>query len=397
MKKYKGFLLLLESKREIQLRNNKGGLTYDDLLIQYVEMFDNNKSNLSINQISKIKSVDEMKVILNEVRDFNNAEDTFGEDIWVLVNSYEWFIFKAYSYDASELANNTSRVSNWCTTYDEAHWKSYLGPDGALTYICNKLNEKLDVAIEASGDIVKVWDWEDNNTVSSDTYTEIIDDVWSEHEEPYNILSQNMKRLEDEIPVIDFDLARENASDEIMSWQYSKYNDLDAYNNYVWKHIDDDSFLSDVRDGEYERFNSDWEYEYNLLDFFIEVLRKNYTDEIEKIFIKIMKETNEDNEDEKFETENVDIDDVEYYIEETHTDEDIPELIREFNFEDDIVELCVDRLMDNYSDAEDYVDSIYGRIDSLDSINYIKEYIKWEELAKDIVEDMDDEQLRTYL
>ena len=152
---YNNFNLLLESKRKDQLKNKyvtKLGMTepvFDDLynknaewlmktymsttkekkqeiedttsyslnalLLKYATMFDNNKDNLSIKNISDVDGVDSMNELLDEIREFDSAKDTFGDDIWILKNDYEWFIFKAFTYEASQLANNKKREYNWCT------------------------------------------------------------------------------------------------------------------------------------------------------------------------------------------------------------------------------------------------------------------------------------------
>jgi hypothetical protein len=219
---------------------------------------------------------------------------------------------------------------------------------------------------------------------------------------------KNLEKLEDDAPSIDYDEARENAMDEIMNWQYSKYNELEMYYNYVWKHVDDDKFLDDMKDHEYERFSDDWKYESNLKEKLIELLEydyKNYNNEREQIikyFKEQMKEMNEENGVEPddlyyYDIDNVDMDSIEKYINDNCSDDDAKELIETFGFEEKVIEDLVDDYMNNFSDAEDYIEQIFGNTRSSEAISYIQNYIEWRELAEDIVEDMDDEELRRYV
>jgi len=395
-----------EKKQEI---DNKGGRTLPEILLKYAEMFDNNKDNLEIKQISKVKGLDQMKGLLDGLRDFDGAEENFGDDIWVLSNSYEWFIFKAYSYEASELANNKLRDSNWCTTYDKGHWKSYLGPEGGLIYVCNKLDKTEDVALECKKNVT-AWDWKDNNTESAYSIDDIIEKVWDEHEEPYNILKQNLDKLVEDLPTIDWDKARENAEYEVRNTELGEI--YDRYGSYVvFKHVDDDKFLDDMKDGEYDRYYSDWKYEDNLLDMAINVLRAEFnqwTDrnkqDFFKTFVDEMKEANEENELKKgdqgyYDWESKDLEEVITFLEDTYTNKDGEEIIEKIGMSDEIIEKLVTDYMNNFSDAEDYISNMcgsnfYGR----ELSNYLSTYhVDMDALAKDICEDMDEEELRNYM
>jgi hypothetical protein len=180
------------------------------------------------------------------------------------------------------------------------------------------------------------------------------------------------------------------------------------YHNYVWRHVDDESFLDDMKDGEYERFSEDWKYESDLLDKFIKLLKNDYVkyenerEEIIKYFKEKMIEMNEESSlepDDLYynDVDNINFDSIQEYIENNCTNDDAKELIETFNFEEKIIEDLVDDYMDNFSDAEDYVGQMYGDTKSKEAISYVERYIKYQELAKDIVEDMDEEELRNYL
>jgi hypothetical protein len=455
---YKSYLLLLESKRKDQLKAkyiDKLGMSedifkklytpnaewlmkiytntpdekkiqivdktsyddFEDILLVYAEMFNNNKENLSIQQIGKIKNIDEMRVVLDEIRGFEDFET--GEkdsEKWILYNDHEWCIFKAYEFEISELAENKKRSSNWCTTYDEGHYKTHLGPEGGLIYICNKIDETEDWALECSTEEIRAWNWEDDQKHSRQSFNDIIDDIWNEDDLPWKVLKDKLTEIEEDMPEIDWEGARERAREEIINWQYSRYNDLEVYSNYVWRHIDDDGFLDDMKDNEYERYRYDWKDEVNL-DKFTTLLYDYFSkdgyniekvrEKIKEYFIEQMKEYNEsgmedltDEEKEEYEgydTENVEIGDILQFIDDNYTDNDAPELIEHFGFEDDVVEELVDAYIGNFRDAEDYVENIYGNIHDSGAISYVDGYIKWSELADDIVEDMDEETLRNYM
>lgn len=448
---YSNYLLLLEGKREIQLRakyidklgideetfnkfyanknaewllktystisqekkdeiNNKGGRTLEDLLIKYAEMFDNNKDNFDIKQISKIHSIDEMREILDSLRDFDNAEEDYGDDIWVLDNSYEWFIFKAYTYEASELANNKLRESNWCTTYAENHFKDYLGPEGGLIYICNKLDKTKDIAIEKSTDKYNIWDWEDSNIKSDYSFEEVIKKTWSEHEEPYNILMKNISKLDEDFPNINWDQARENAKYEYENMSISEI--VDIYGTYtLFKYVDDDKFLDEIKDGEYERWYEDWKYESDLLEMTMVILKNDFnewTDDNKKTFFETfedeMKEVNNDNESSKgdsdyYDWENHDLYEYIRYIEDSYSDEEGEEIIKKIGLEHEIIEKCVDNYMNNFSGAEDYLTNIYGNNITGQEISYYisPRLVDMDGLVEELVDEMDEEQLRYYI
>jgi len=449
LRNYNSYLLLLESKRKDQLKSkyiDKLGMpenifnklysknaewlmktysntpqekineieletsySYDDLLLKYANIFDNNKENLSVKQIGKIKGVEQMKEILDEIRGFDDYETDYrDDDIWVLENGYEWFIFKAYDYDLSELANNKKRSSNWCTTYDEGHFKSYFGPEGGLLYMCNKLESTEDMAFEFSTSEINAWDHNDDNKYTKYNLIDLIEICWSPDELPFKVLKSNLKELEEDIPEVDWETAKENAREEIRNWEYSRYNDLEIYAGYVWNHVNDDSFLDDMKDSEYERYNYDWQYENDLLEKFKNILYEYFSKggynrkKIKQIFIEAMIKTNDENEsvpgdDNYYDVEDPDYDQIERYIDDTYTDSDAKELIEQFGFQDALVEELVDEYIGNFSSAKDYVENIYGDVYSSEAIGYVEGYINYSDLAYDIVGDMEEETLRHYL
>jgi len=399
-----------EKINEIELETN---YSYDDLLLTYANMFDNNKENLSVKQIGKIKGVDQMKEILDEIRGFDGYETDYrDDDIWVLENGYEWFIFKAYDYDLSELANNKKRSSNWCTTYNEGHFKSYFGPEGGLLYMCNKLDSTEDMAFEFSTSEINAWDHNDNNKYTKYNLINLIEICWSPDELPFKVLKSNLKELEDDIPEVDWETAKENAREEIRNWEYSRYNDLEIYAGYVWNHVNDDSFLDDMKDDEYERYNYDWQYENDLLEKFKSLLYEYFSKDgynreegrkkIKQYFIDAMIKTNDENEsvpgDEYYyDVEDPDYDQIERYIDDTYTDDDAKELIEQFGFQDALVEELVSDYIGNFSSAKDYVENMYGDAYSSEALGYVQGYINYSDLADDIVDDMEEETLRNYM
>jgi len=152
------------------IKNHNGDLSLQQILIKYVNIFTNNQETFDGININNINSIDEMRETINELRGFDDAEKKYGDDIWVLVNTYEWFIYKPYSYEVSEIANTRTRETNWCTTYGNDHFTEYFGENGGLLYVINKLDSKKDIAFEmsqkSSKSEITTWDHEDDKIES---------------------------------------------------------------------------------------------------------------------------------------------------------------------------------------------------------------------------------------
>lgn len=386
-----------EKKEEI---NNKGGKTLEELLLDYSNMFDNNKEKIH-EKINDIKSLDDMKEILDSLRDFDSAKDLFDSNIWILDNSYEWFIFKPYSYEASELGNNKKRESNWCTTYDEEYFNKYLGPKGGLLYICNKLDKTKDIALEMNNENINAWNWKDNNIKSDSSLEYIINYIFEPDKEPYKILIKNINKLENDIPKINFDKLRENAKEQIMNMGIEELADL--YGSYIiFKYLDDDKILSEIRDSELDRFYSDWKYESDLVDLVIEILKEDFhewTEKNKKEFFKFIKERiKEKGLENEYDYNDLDLYKSIKFLEKNYDDSDDEKLVEQLNLEYEVVEKLTDNYMNNFRDVQEYLESMYGNnIDGKELSYHISSYdIDMDGLSDDIVEDMSEEELMNY-
>ena len=196
------------------------------LLSKMATEFMNNKDNLSINKITEIDSIGKMRKVLNELTDYDGYDKRFTEgkgnsnDLWVLLNTDEWFIYKPYTYEASEeYGNRKERESNWCTTYDKIYFTEHLGPQGGMLYIINKFDPTKDWALEIGESTISAWNYEDINKYNSSDIKEIVEKIWNKNEEPYKILM----KYSDEIVIIQ---KKENPT------EYEKYNKEKQFKSY---------------------------------------------------------------------------------------------------------------------------------------------------------------------
>ncbi|MCK9416644.1 hypothetical protein M0Q97_08315, partial [Candidatus Dojkabacteria bacterium] len=189
---------LSTDKNEIE-EIEKKGLNFHEYLLNLIKIYDNNKNNLSINQITDIDGLDNLRKVVDEVTKYDEASDIYRNDIWILENSYEWFIFKPYTYEVShKYGNRKQRASNWCTTYDRTEFENHNGDDGSLLYFINKLDYTKDIALEMHKGYIKVWDSGDECTETGNSIMRVI--PFHDDSIPYQIVEENLIRLEKEIP-----------------------------------------------------------------------------------------------------------------------------------------------------------------------------------------------------
>jgi len=189
---------LSTDKNEIE-EIEKKGLKFHEYLLNLIKIYDNNKNNLSINQITDIDGLDNLRKVVDEVTKYDEASDIYRNDIWILENSYEWFIFKPYTYEVShKYGNRKQRASNWCTTYDRTEFENHNGDDGSLLYFINKLDYTKDIALEMHKGYIKVWDSGDECTETGNSIMRVI--PFHDDSIPYQIVEENLIRLEKEIP-----------------------------------------------------------------------------------------------------------------------------------------------------------------------------------------------------
>ena len=379
------------------------------LLSKMATEFMNNKDNLSINKITEIDSIGKMRKVLNELTDYDGYDKRFTEgkgnsnDLWVLLNTDEWFIYKPYTYEASEeYGNRKERESNWCTTYDKIYFTEHLGPQGAILYIINKFDPTKDWALKIGESTISAWNYEDINKYNSSDIKEIVEKIWNKNEEPYKILMKYSDEIEDDRPIVNWDDAIENAKIEIRNMSIreiaEQYGD-----SIIFRHVDDEKYLDDKRDEEIERLQYDWKYESDLVDRVIKIL-DDFDDWLEEdkqklfnLFITKMKEANESNENEYYDVVNTDIQDIIQYIKDSYSSKDIYKLVEEVGLQDEIIEQLANEYMSVFNDAEDYLRSIYGRDLNSRYLEELEYYVNFYSLANDIVEDMGKEELQHYL
>ena len=444
---YEKYLLILEGKREKQLRtkyiekigmskdifnkfykakdtewllktynntdddiknevNEKTGLTFPDLLIKYTELFNKNKENFDIKQINKIDGIEELREVLDELRNFDEAEVNYDSDeIWIIENNYEWFIFKPYTYEVSEeYGNNKLRKNNWCTTYDENYFDKYFGSDGGLLYMVNKLDPKKDLALEMTTNIINVWDWQDSNNDTYNTLSQLIEYNTEIPKEVIKILKENKYTIEDNLPDFNYETLRDNVRESIRN---SHFDDI-YYSYDIYQYIDEKNFFSEIKDQEYDRWYSEWRYEDdNYLkdktkDILYERDRSYNQEEKEGIFNyfkKMIIENNEENDlvEDDYDYKNPDDIDLNMIEEIIDDSDDITSIIEDLSYEDDIIEYLTQSTIDSYVDVKDYIESMYGHNSGPSELGWLDTYIDKNKMADDIVNDMDDEELRNYM
>jgi len=391
---------------------------YANFLLTLVKKFDDKKQNLNIKELSKIESVDDLVKILNEDAGFDDAEERYGDDIWVLLNSPEWFIFKPYTWESSEELggyNNDYKSSdigaaNWCTTYSDKHFNEKLGPQGGLLYCVNKLDYTKDWAIqfETDGTII-AWDYTDSDIYTEDNLHDICWEIWGDKEnESYKVIMSNEQRLDENRPdeaSIDWDKAKENARTEIRNMGISEF--VDFYGDaYVWNNFNDESFLSDTASDEQERFYDEWKYEDDLVKIVLKMLNNDFeqwTPEnkqwLFKTFKPDMEQANTENEREDYPTEPMEIENVISYIEDSFGKGDGVDLVEKCSLEDEVIEYLAKRTVNNYGSGKNYFESMYGNLSDVGRNGYgwLNDYINWSDIATEVVDDMDEEELKNYI
>lgn len=277
------------------------GTKYHELLVKMLKKYVNNRENIkSVEKITDIKDLEHLRFVLNDIVDYDDTSGFDNSDLWILENSYEYFIYKPYTFDASEqYGNRKERDNNWCTAYNEDHFKEHLGPDGGLLYIINKFNPEKDWAIEFDGKKLNAWNYKDENIFTANSLKSLIENIWEPTEEPYIVLMDNLEKLERDIPSIDWERARNNAIYEISNMDI--YDIISNWGSYkLFYYVDDKKFFEDIKESEYDRYYDDWKYESNLNDIVIKILRNDFDEWSEKnkkhlfdYFIPKMKKANE--------------------------------------------------------------------------------------------------------
>lgn len=370
----------------------KYGTKFHELLVLMLKKYMNHKDKIhSVENITQIKDIDQLRKILNEVVNYDDYMSKYKEnDIWVLDNSYEYFIFKPYVFEASEEYGYRKDRNNWCTTYDETAFKIHFGKYGGLLYVINKYDPKKDYAFEINSiEHVKIWDYNNKNIKIEQGIENSIKSIWKPNEEPYVVLMKIIDKLKNDIPEISLNDLKKKAENIILNMSFSEF-----INNFgisiIFDYIDDKEFLNDVK--EEFKYNKSWTQNiiYNFINFLYDNYLENDNTYVYNYFLKIIKnkgfEINDNDENIKLITN---------FIKNNYDEEDIEKIIYDLN----LLDSFVDYLFENvyyYNDAKDYIENNYGptykiKTETLEEL--INKYVKWDELAAYIVRYMDDENL----
>lgn len=105
------------------------------------------------------------------------------------------------------------------------------------------------------------------------------------------------------------------------------------------------------------------------------------------------------NEYEYYDVIHTDIEDIISFIENTYDNKEMVYVIEDIGLEDEVIQYLVDEYVDNFKDVGDYIRYMYGNIDNLNrkELNILSNYIDWNGLARDIVENMDEDELKYYI
>lgn len=225
---------LSTDKNEIKKIEEKG-LEFHEYLLDLIQIYDNNKNNLSVKQITDINNLDNLRKVVDEITEYDDASDIYRNDIWVLENSYEWFIFKPYTFEVSQkYGNRKQRPANWCTTYNINDFENHDGNNGSLLYFINKLDYTQDIALEMHKGNIKVWNSGDDRTETGKSIMRVI--PFNDDSIPYQIVVKNLKRLEKEIPEFG-DTYVDDAFKNFIDIYYSDNSDnVQNFNLLNWLH-----------------------------------------------------------------------------------------------------------------------------------------------------------------
>lgn len=312
-----------------------------------IKKYDKNKKDLPI-PLNQIKTIKEFEKLLDFKRHLERLKTYYtSNEVKVWYDSLEWIVFQAFTYEVSQFANSRERDkdpigANWCTTYDESHFKNYYGEKGAILYCVNKLDYKEDIAFQLKpNDIdIHVWDWKDNNLHDCTKYT--MKDEFDENTEIYKVFEE---KIEDEIEDIEIDY--DTLVKKVREWYFNLgpyevlyINDLIDYLNrtdFVDKYINQ-------------------EKEYYINDAFIDFCM-SWTNQVIDYLLQDYKV-------ELFELFDVDdVGDLNVAIE-----QDVKKLSN-FAEEKNLEKEIVDNVLSNHYQGYDVVDitsEIYGNVENMD-------------------------------
>lgn len=386
-----------EKIKEIEQKGTKFHKLLIDMLIKFMD----NKDNIrSVKSIAEIKDLDHLNKILNELVDYDKY-DKYGNDLWVLLNSYEYFIYKPYTFLTSNMyGNRKERENNWCTTYDEEYFSENLGEKGGLLYVINKLDPTKDFALNFKLDKqIYVWSYKNENIYINNNLEKLIKDLWDSYEEPYMVLMENLDKLLEDIPNIKYEELLDDAKYKLLNISVKDFVDIFGIDDLL-KYLDEDKYMEDLKNTMYNDYLIEWKYHITV-DQFIEIIDDIYKErssEIIKYFTDKMKQKNEEKGEEYYDTNDVYINDIEIFIYDNYTDDNIIDLIKDLSLEKEAAKYLTEINLP-YSPV-DHIERYYGDIYSIDPNKldvFISDYIDWKKIANDIPKNMTVEELYNFV
>lgn len=306
-----------------------------------LKKFYNNKQKMSSSErdINSYKNLSMLLYKANEEdKDYSDSAIREYGSVDIHVNNEEWLIFTPYDYDvAEEYGHNNRGGTNWCVCYDQEMFDKYACPDGGITMIINKLDFKLDLAIQKSlDDKVTLWNYNDDS-VSEFEYDsdglldylknpkhgdyEFVLDYYNNHE--VDELKLSISDVEDSWK----DAHRDNWSELLEFNHISDYLDFDCFSYIVF---------SDLR-------SSEEQVVYHIEDYFYkDFINYNYSSELEEM-------DDEEKDDLLFDSDKmreyiIDNGDWDQFFDDWMFDKDTIEFLEDFINEYDysVLEDCVD-------------------------------------------------------
>lgn len=252
------------------------------LLTSIIKKYDNNKKDFS-KPINQIKTIEDLKKILDEKDKFEKVANINDEKFCkVWFNNLEWIVFQPFKYEIAQFAYKKDRKRNWCTTCQKSQFDNHNGEKGGIIYCINKLDSTKDVAFELfPNEIVKKWDYEDNDT-KIDIFQ--MKNEFEEGSEIYEIFDNEIEH-EIELPTFSRNELEEKAREYFSNMGIEELG-LNA--DSIFDYLDINNFTESWIEGEAEYFAdslidmmksyADWDsiYKYitrrysmdTLLDFF---------------------------------------------------------------------------------------------------------------------------------
>lgn len=344
-----------------------------------IKKFDNNKKDFSL-PITKINTLDDLKNILDEKDNFNDIYNFNENEVIIYYDSLEWLIFQPFEYEISEIGNRKNRKSNWCTTYNENNFDSYLGNKGALLYCINKLDYKQDMAFQLRpNETIVPWDYKDNSKDILNSFYEMKYEFENDSE-IYNIIDKIEHKLN--FPEISKEELKENVTDYYDSFDFDTINiDQDIYEQL----LNSSNYMIDYIDNEINYYSNSFvefleSYDDEMMFSLKYLLKHDYKNEFIKHFnvnelphnIELFKKSLQIN----------DSDNLELY-------EQFEIFISQEDINENIVNDYFNNRYDNYS-ATDLINDIYG---STDLINQTKNYVDYNDYVEFLINDMSTDEM----